>query len=162
VVGFVVLFLETAREFSDQRAAGVLAAIYVAGIAGSLAAGRLSDRLGQRLGVIRCIAVAIAVAFVAIAALADATPWLVVPALVIGGSLSMSWNGLSFAATLEMAGPRTGGAAIGLQQTVTAVPVVATPLLFAPLVEIASWRVGYGVAAVFPLAALALLRPVRR
>jgi MFS family permease len=160
LVGFVVLFLETAHGFSDQQAASVLAAIFVAGTTGNVVAGRLSDRLGRRLGLIRGIALATACGIGSIAALTGATAWLLVPALVIGGAFSMSWNGLSFAATLELAGRRAGGAAIGLQQTVTGVPVVITPLLFAPLVDLASWRVGFGVVALFPLAAFVVLRLV--
>jgi MFS family permease len=158
VLGFVVLFLETARHFSDRRAAGVLAAIYVAGACGSLAAGRLSDRLGLRIGLIRRVALANAFAIGALAALIGATPWLLVPALIISGALTMSWNGLSFAAAVEMAGLARSGVAIGLQQTVSAIAVSLTPLLFAPLVDSVSWQVAYGVAAVFPLAALVVLK----
>ena len=47
--------------------------------------------------------------------------WLLVPVIAIGGGLAMSWNGLAVAATVESAGPRRRGAALGLQQTVIGV-----------------------------------------
>ena len=39
-----------------------------------------------------------------------------VPAIVVAGSLSQSWNGLSFTAAAEIAGYARSGAALGLQQ----------------------------------------------
>jgi sugar phosphate permease len=161
VVGFAVLFLRESYDFTGRQAATVLGLVFAAGMAGNVSAGRLSDKLGQRLGLIRAIALATAVAISAVAAFSEAPASVLVPTLVVGGGLSMSWNSLSFAATLELAGRRAGGAAIGLQQTVTAVPVVATPLLVASLVDRWSWRVGYAVIALFPLAAFWVLRSQR-
>ena len=90
-----------------------------------------------------------------------ATVWLLVPALVAGGGLSMCWNGLAVAAAVETAGPRRTGAALGVQQTLIGVAVVLTPLLFAPFVESTSWRAGFFVAAALPLVAGVVLRPLR-
>jgi MFS family permease len=73
----------------------------------------------------------------------------------------MCWNGLAVAAAVETAGPRRSGAALGVQQTLIAAAVAVTPLVFAPFVESTSWRVGFLVSAVFPLVAIAVLRPLR-
>ena len=43
----------------------------------------------------------------------------------------MSWNGLSFTAAAEAAGPRRSGAAIGFQQTVLGVGGIVIPIAFA-------------------------------
>ena len=99
----------------------VLAGINVVGAVGRLAGGRLSDRLAVRVGLIRLIALASAVVLAAATALLGTTGWLLVPALVLGGGLSMSWNGLSVAAVVETAGSRRSGAALGLQQTMLGV-----------------------------------------
>ena len=57
------------------------------------------------------------------------------PVLVVAGALAMSWNSLSFAAALELAGRGRSGSAIGLQQTVLNLPVDRpTPALFGALV----------------------------
>ena len=105
ITGFVVLYLESHRDFSAVEAGLVLAAINVVGAAGRLLAGRCSDRRGGgRVVLIRWIAVATTVALAATVALAGLSSWLLLPALVFGGGLAMSWNGLSVAATVEAAG----------------------------------------------------------
>jgi sugar phosphate permease len=162
ITGFVVVFLESQRDFTPTEAGFVLAAINVVGAAGRLVSGRRSDRRGGgRVPLIRVIAAATAVAVAAAAALVGAAGWLLVPALVVGGGLSMCWNGLSVAATVETAGPTRSGAALGLQQTLLGVAVALTPLAFAPFVESTSWRAGFFAAAAFPILAVIVLRPLR-
>jgi hypothetical protein len=85
-----------------------------------------------------------------------------VPALVLGGGLSMSWNGLSVTAAVEIAAARRSGAALGLQQTVLGVVGVVTPLVFASFVAATSWRAGFAAAAAFPLLGVAVLRRLGR
>lgn len=162
VTGFVVLFLESQRDFSHTEAGAVLAGMNVVGAAGRLLGGRLSDRLGTRIRLIRLIAAATTLTLGAATALVGATGSLVVPALVLGGGLSMSWNGLSTAATVEAAGARRSGAALGLQQTLLGVAVAVTPFVFAPFVAATSWRAGFAVAAAFPVAGIAVLRRLGR
>jgi nitrate/nitrite transporter NarK len=158
VLGFVVLFLESQRGYSHSEAGGVLAAINVVGAAGRLAGGRLSDRLGTRLGLIRWIVIGAALALGAAAVLLSESGVLLIPALVLGGGLSMSWNGLSVTAAVELAGPRRSGAALGVQQTLLGVSGVVTPVVFAPIVAATSWRAGFFLAAVFPLLGVWVLR----
>jgi sugar phosphate permease len=160
MLGFVVVFLEDARGFSTAGAAAVLAGINVVGGVGRLASGRVSDRLGRRLAPLRAVAGATALALAAVAALTSASPWLLCPALVVGGGLAMSWNALSYAAAAETAGRARSGAAVGLQQTALAVSGALTPLAFAPLVDATSWRVGFAAAAAVPVLAIVVLRPL--
>jgi nitrate/nitrite transporter NarK len=162
VLGFVVLFLESQRGYSHPEAGAVLAAINVVGAAGRLGGGRLSDLLGTRLGLMRWIVLGAAVALGAAAALVSEPAVLLVPALVLGGGLSMSWNGLAVAATIELAGPRQTGAALGVQQTLLGVSSVATPVVFAPFVAATSWRAGFGLTALFPLLGIWVLRRLGR
>ena len=70
----------------------------------------------------------------------------------------MSWNGLSFTAAAELAGGRRSGAAIGFQQSVLSGVGAAAPVVFASLVAATSWRAGFALAAVCPLAGILLLR----
>ena len=158
VTGFVVLFLESQHDFSPGQAGAVLAGMNVFGAAGRLVGGRLSDRSGSRIGPIRWIALATALSTIAAAALADASGWLIVPALALAGGLSMSWNALSVTAVVESAGARRSGAALGLQQTFLGAAVVAAPLAFAPFVSATSWRAGFALAAAFPVAGIVVLR----
>jgi nitrate/nitrite transporter NarK len=158
VLGFIVLFLESERGYSHAEAGAALAAVNVVGAAGRLAGGRISDRLGTRVGLIRWIVLGAALALGAAAALVSESGVLLIPALVLGGGLSMSWNGLSVAAAVELAGPRRSGAALGVQQTLLGVATVVTPIVFAPFVAASSWRAGFILTALFPLLGIWVLR----
>jgi MFS family permease len=162
VTGFVVLFLESERAFSHGQAGAVLGGINVLGAAGRLGSGRLSDRLGTRLGLIRQIAVGTAIGVGAAALLVGGPDWLLCVALVLGGGLSMSWNGLAVAATVETVGPGRAGAALGVQQTALQASVVLAPLVFAPFVGATSWGAGFAVAAAFPIAGAYVMQRVGR
>jgi hypothetical protein len=83
-----------------------------------------------------------------------------VPALVVAGALSMAWNALSFTAAVEIAGRTRAGAAIGIQQSALAAAGAFAPVLFAATVSATSWRVAWGLAALFPLAGAWVLRPL--
>lgn len=162
VTGFVVLFLESQHGFSHGEAAAVLGGMNAIAAVGRLVAGRISDRMGSRVELIGRIALVATVLLAAAAALVDAPGWALVPVLILGGGLVMSWNALSVTAIVEFAGPRRSGAALGLQQTMLQVSVVAAPLAFAPFVAATSWQAGFAVAAACPLAAVLVLRPLRR
>jgi sugar phosphate permease len=162
ITGFVVLFLESQRDFSHGAAGAVLAGMNLVAIAGRLLAGRLSDRRGSRIGLILRIAVATAISVGIAAALVGGPNWLLCVALVAGGGLSMSWNGLAVAATVETVGPGRSGAALGVQQTMLQTAVVLAPLAFAPFVSATSWGAGFAVAAIFPLGGASVLQRLRR
>jgi MFS family permease len=84
-----------------------------------------------------------------------------VPVLVLACGLTMAWNGLSFTAAAELAGPFRSGAAIGVQQTFLSLGGVAAPVLFAACVAQASWPLAFAASALFPLVGWAVLRPLR-
>ena len=127
-------------------------------IAGRIGAGRWSDVRASRLVPLRAIALA-AAAFVGLtAALLDAPLVLFVPVLVVAGVLSMSWNSLSFAAAVELAGHERSGSAIGLQQTLLNGPGALYPGVFGALVAATSWHLGFAVLALFPLFGWRVLR----
>jgi sugar phosphate permease len=161
LTGFVVLFLESQRGFSHGAAGAVLAGMNVVAITGRLVAGRLSDRRDSRIGLILRIAVATAVSVGISAALVGGPNWLLCVALVVGGGLSMSWNGLAVAATVETVGPGRSGAALGVQQTMLQAAAVLVPLSFAPFISATSWGAGFAVAALFPLAGAYVLQHAR-
>jgi MFS family permease len=94
------------------------------------------------------------------AALVDASTWLLVPALLLAGTLGLSWNGLSYTAAAERAGAARSGAAIGIQQTALALGSVVFPIAFAAVVGAASWRLGFLLVALCPLAGFVALRPL--
>jgi sugar phosphate permease len=158
VAGFTVLYLHEERHLSPGAAAGVLAVMQALAVGGRIGAGRWSDLRASRLRPLRAIALAAACGVALTTVLLDAPLVLLLPTLVVTGVLSMSWNSLSFAAAVELAGHGRSGAAIGLQQTLLNVPGAAYPGLFGALVAATSWRVGFAAVAAFPLIGWRVLR----
>jgi sugar phosphate permease len=158
ILGFAVLFLHGERGLSTAEAGAVLAVTQVMGGLLRIAAGRWSDHVRARLRPLRQLSTALAVSLVVTSILTNAPLALLLPALAIAGALSLSWNGLSFTATAELAGRARSGAALGFQQTALSVASTAAPPVFAAVVDAGSWSLGFGLAALFPLAGLAVIR----
>jgi sugar phosphate permease len=161
LLGFGVLFLVDRHDFSEQSAALVFAAGQVVAMAARIGAGRWSDLMRSRVVPLRRIGLAIVGVMLVTALLAGGPIRLLVPVLVLACGLTMAWNGLSFTAAAELAGPVRSGAAIGVQQTVLALIGVGAPVLFAASVAQTSWALAFLLAAVFPLVGWASLRPLR-
>lgn len=159
MMGFVVLFLHDEHGFSTGEAAAVFAVGQGLAAVFRIAVGRWSDLLGSRVRPLRSIGVAVAVTVGAVAMLSAAPGWALVPALVLAIGTSMAWNGLSYTIAAELGGRRSG-AAIGFQQTVLSAIGVGAPVAFAATVSTTSWGVAFGLAALFPLAGVWLLRPL--
>ena len=158
VAGFTVLYLHDVRGMSAGAAGAVLAVMQALAIAGRISAGLWSDARESRLGPLRAIALTVCGLVALTTVLLDAPLPVLIPVLVVTGALAMSWNSLSFAAAIELAGRGRSGSAIGLQQTVLNLPSTTYPGLFGALVAATSWHVGFGVVALFPLAGWAVLR----
>jgi sugar phosphate permease len=158
VVGFTVLFLHDHRGLTPGAAAAVLAVVQALGIAARIGAGHWSDVVSSRMRPLRTIALAVAALVALTGAVLGAPLVVLIPTLVAAGVLAMSWNGLSFAAAIELAGYRRSGAAIGLQQTLLNGSGALYPALFGLLVAETSWRWGFFAVALFPLAGWRVLR----
>jgi MFS family permease len=161
ITGFVVLFLHDQRGFSPGEAAAVLAGVNVLAAALRIGGGRWSDVIGSRILPLRLVGLASGVSLAITVALLDAPAAVVVAAFVVAGGFAMAWNGLSFTAAAELAGMRRSGAALGMQQSALSAAGAIVPLAFAAVVAASSWRLGFGLAALFPLLGVQLLRPLR-
>lgn len=157
ITTFEVLFLHEHRGLSTHAAAAVLAGTNLLGIGARIGAGRWSDRLGARIAPVRLVGAAMTTGTLLVALLVDAPLAALIPVIVVAGVLSLTWNGLAFAAAAESAGAARSGAALGFQQTMLGVFVAAVPPLFALVVDASSWRIGFAVAALGPLAGLLVL-----
>ena len=151
VMSFGVLFLHDVHGMSGAAAAGVLALVQVGAVVTRISAGRISDRIGNRLRPLRWIGLASASGLLVTALVANRDLALVITVLVLAGAISMAWNGLSLTAAAELAGRARSGAAIGFQQTTLSVAGVGVPIAFAALVEATSWRAGFALSSVGPL-----------
>lgn len=160
ITGFVVLFLHEDRGLSKEAAGAVLAGIYVLAVGARIGSGTISDRLGSRLGPLRAIGAVLALFTACVAAAIDAPLALLIPLFIVAGVLSMSWNGLAYAAAAEAAGAARTGAALGFQQTLLGVVVAGAPPLVAAVAE-HSWRLAFFLAAAGPAVGVVVLRRLR-
>lgn len=158
VVAFLVVYLVDEHAVAPAVAALLLAAVQLAGGAGRIVAGLVSDRVGSRLGPLRLVSAAIAGLFGLVAALEAAGAAAVVPLLLVTGATAICWNGLAFTAVGEQAGPGRAGTALGLQNTAVALGAALTAPVLGAVVDATAWAVGFGLAAVAAVGALSLLR----
>jgi sugar phosphate permease len=159
LTAYPVLFLHQHRGLSTHSAALALAAINVLGIGARIGSGHWSDSVNERIAPLRILGLAITAGTLAVTLLVDAPLAVLVPALIVAGAISLSWNGIAFTAAAETAGAARSGAALGFQQTVLGVIASAATPLFAALASATSWRVAFAVAAFCPLVGvLALTR----
>jgi sugar phosphate permease len=160
LLGFLVLFLHDERGVSATAGATALAVTQALGGVARIGVGRWSDRRGERIALLLRLGLLLVGATVVTALLLTASLWLLLPALVVAGTLSLAWNGLSFTATAEIAGRSRAGAAIGLQQSFLAAGSIVAPIFFSAVVHATSWRIAFGLAAVSPLVGYAVLSPL--
>jgi sugar phosphate permease len=159
--GFVIIFLAEYRSFDVEYAALVLAVINIGGGIGRIWAGRVSDLSGRRVPPIRSQALLMAATLFACAVLVDAPLVLLIPVLVVAGTLAISWNGLAFTAAAEMAGHARAGTAIGLQGTMIRVVSAGAGIAFGYIVEqTGSWGIAFATLSVLPLFSFGLLSPL--
>ncbi len=115
------------------------------------------------MGPLRWVTVAAAATMLLLGATAGLDVPVAVPLLVLATVVTVvtvADNGLAFTAVAERAGPFWSGRALGVQNTVQFLTAVAVPPLAGPNVTGIGYPATFALAAVFPLAALAMV-PVR-
>ena len=157
LTAFLVLFLHDVHGLSQGAAAAALAILQVGAVVTRISAGWISDAMRARVRPLRWIGLASGAGVLLTAALTHAQVAVLVPVMVLAGAISMAWNGLSVTAAAELAGRARSGAAIGFQQTTLAVIGLLVPVMFAYVVEATSWRTGFALASLGPLAGWVLL-----
>jgi sugar phosphate permease len=148
------------RGWSPTAAAVALGVVQLGGAGARVIAGHWSDVHDERIAPFRRIAGAAAVFLLAAAALASAPDAVLVPLLMAGGVLAMSWNGLSFTAAAEISGGAQAGRAMGMQNTLMRAMGAVVPVGLGALAAHGSWRVTFLVMGVAPLVGRALLGPL--
>jgi sugar phosphate permease len=160
LTSLLVLYLYTERDWSATAAAFALGFVQLGGAAARVVAGRWSDIRDERIAPFRRLAVGAGVLLLAAAALAEAPDAVLVPLLMGGGVLAMSWNGLSFTAAAEISGGAQAGRAMGMQNTLMRGAGAVVPVALGALAAHGSWRATFLVMGVAPLLGRALLGPL--
>ena len=152
---FIVVWLMDARGWSTAAAGGLAAATQLLGAAGRIGAGWWSDRVGDRIRPIRTIALG-ATATMLLLGLTESTA-IAVTVMVIATVVTVADNGLAFTAVAELGGPSWAGRAMGIQNTGQYLVAAAVPPAMGAVIAGHGYALAFGVVAVFPLLALALV-----
>jgi sugar phosphate permease len=160
LTSLLVLYLYTERGWSATAAAVALGTVQLGGAGARVLAGIWSDRHDARIAPFRGLAAGASAFLLAAAALAEAPNAVLVPLLMAGGVLAMSWNGLSFTAAAEISGGAQAGRAMGMQNTLMRAMGAVVPITLGTLAAHGSWRLTFLVMGLAPLAGRALLGPL--
>ncbi|MCO7239965.1 MFS transporter [Aeromicrobium sp. CnD17-E] len=157
---FMLTWLIAERGWSAPAAGALVAVTQLLGSAGRVGVGWWSDRVGSRMGPMRVVALAAALAMLALGLL-EPTP-LAVVLVVVASVVTVADNGLAFTAVAERAGPWWSGKALGVQNTGQYLVSAAVPPVVGVLIAGAGYGWAFGLVAVLPLLALPLVPTERR
>lgn len=160
ISAFALEYLVREQGWSPGVAGVFVAVSQIAGAAGRIATGWWSDRVGSRLRPMRQLAVGSALVMLGFAAGSVWVPVIAVAGLAVGAIVTVADNGLAFVSTAEMAGQAWSGRALGIQNTTQNVVASLAPPVLGAIIGASSYGVGFTVAALAPLAAIAVT-PVR-
>ena len=158
---FALVWLVEDRGWSAAAAGSLVGLAQVAGALGRIAAGALSDRVGNRLGPLRWVAVAAGLSMAALGAAAGLDWAVAVPLVVLATVVTVADNGLAFTAVAERAGPFWSGRALGAQNTAQYLVASAVPPVAGLLVAEVGYAAAFALSALLPLLAAPLV-PTRR
>jgi MFS family permease len=157
---FALVWLVQDRHWSAAAAGALVAGAQVAGALGRIAAGQLSDVVASRMRPLRWVTVAAAATMLLLGVTAGLDGPVAVPLMVLATVVTVADNGLAFTAVAERAGPFWSGRALGVQNTAQFLAAAAVPPLAGLTVTWLGYPATFALAAVFPVAALAMV-PVR-
>jgi predicted MFS family arabinose efflux permease len=164
-MAYLVLYLREVVGTSLLAAGRYLALAQMAGMAGRVVFGILSDRLfgGRRRAPLVIAGTSSALCSLVIAATATGTsPLVLVPLAAVFGFVGIGWNGVQHTLMAELAGARAAGTAVGLGLAISSAGVTVGPLVFGHFVTVSGgFRAPWIGLALSMVAALALLAAVR-
>lgn len=157
VWSYMLVWLQIGRHWTAGSAGLLVAVAQLLGSAGRIGAGHLSDMVGSRMRPLRWIAVLAAATMAALGIAMGAQASIAVPLIVLASVVTVADNGLAFTATAERAGPWWSGRALGIQNTGQYLTAAVVPSVVGAAITATSYAAAFGLTAVFPLAALAIL-----
>ncbi|MGO4398550.1 MFS transporter [Achromobacter sp. PAB15] len=166
VLTFATVFLHDFSHAGIGTLTAVMVAVQLGAMVARIAAGRWTDRHGNRRAFLRrCVQLSF-VLFAALGALAwaindTASAPLAVTAvaclLAVAGICASAWHGVAYTELATLAGAKRAGTALGLANTCVYLGLFLTPLAIAHGVAASSWPLVWAVAGLCMLAALPLL-----
>lgn len=161
VVSYLELYLNDALGQSIRAASLYLALAQMAGVAGRIFWGVLSDTLfrGARRPALAAVGVVAAAMSVAMVFLGPSTPaWVLAGTTWFLGFTGIGWNGVYVALISEMVGKERAGTALGMGLSLVQMGVLVIPPFFGYLVDRTGlYRAGWAALAVLVLFGVSLL-----
>ncbi len=154
---FALVWLVQDRHWSPAAAGTLVAVAQVVAAFGRIGAGQLSDVVGSRMRPLRWVAAAAAATMGLLGLAAGADAGVAVVLMVVATVLTVADNGLAFTAVAERAGPHWSGRALGVQNTAQFFASALVPPLGGLAVAHAGYAATFGLAALFPVVAVALV-----
>jgi sugar phosphate permease len=164
-MSFLVLYLTDVLRLSLVEAGRYLVMAQVAGMAGRVIFGMLSDGLfqGRRRIVLVIAGVGSTVCSLAMAGTGPGTgAWMLAPLALAFGFFGIGWNGVQHTLMAELVGTRGAGTAVGLGLTISSLGVSVCPPLFGLAVQrLGGFSVPWAGLGIAMAINLCLLIPVR-
>lgn len=173
VLTFATVFLHDFSHASMATLTAVMVAVQLGAMVTRIAAGRWTDRHGNRRAFLRRCALLSFALFAALgaltAALADAASspgavWAAASLVAAAGICASAWHGVAYTELATLAGAARAGTALGMANTCVYLGLFLTPIAIARGVAATSWPIAWAASGLLMLAALPLLpkpsRPV--
>jgi MFS family permease len=160
-VGLTAVMLTEARDLTIVQAGAVVGVLQIVGALLRILVGYWADHHAQPVSILRwaCLIVALST-FLAALSLSGPTA-VVVPVVLVCGSLTMAWNTISFALVAQYGGEHRSGYALGIHATVLFLAAAVAAPLFAALVETTSWQAAFATLTLAPAISWALMRRLK-
>lgn len=172
VLTFATVFLNDFSQAGIGTLTSVMVAVQLGAMVARIAAGRWTDRHGDRRAFLRRCTWLSCLLFAALGAVAwavdgaPARPGAVLATaslLAAAGICASAWHGVAYTELATLAGAPRAGTALGMANSCVYLGLFLTPLAIPHVVAASSWPLAWVVAGLCMLAALPLLpRPVRR
>ncbi len=156
VSSFTLVYLVGARNWDATTAGRVIFAFQLAGALGRIGSGVWSDRVGNRLGPMRQLAITSAALMLALAIGAWTHSILIVVVFGLSAIVTVADNGLAYTAVAEVAGGAWAGRALGIQNTAQNIASVLTAPVLAAIIGGGRYGLAFFFVALAPLAAIPL------
>lgn len=164
-MSFLVLYLTDVLRLTLVQAGRYLVMAQIAGMAGRVIFGVLSDGLfeGRRRIVLVIAGAGSTACSLVMAGTGERTgAWILAPLAVAFGFFGIGWNGVQHTLLAELVGPRGAGTAVGLGLTVSSFGVSVCPPLFGLAVQrLGGFTVPWAALGIAMALNLCLLIPVR-
>jgi nitrate/nitrite transporter NarK len=158
---YLALFLHESLGFPIVVAASLLAQAQVAGAAGRVLYGLVSDRWlrGERKHLLLAIGVTAMVPLLALLLVPSHTSYVVLsPLIILYGLSGMSWNGVHMTLVAELSGRESAGVGVGISMTLVNAGNIVMPPLFGYAADVTgSYTLSWGLLILWLVLGIILL-----